>query len=303
LVEKNCQRFLPERKSIIQSIIDSRSHSRFWRYDYRSQSPEEEIDPWNRLSDKSIDFYLFKQVAQREDQNVTIFTDEWRVGYNVETFPTISLLDLSFHGFLPHPYLYQIITRWSGLQFLTCYTEKYLGFGFYITPFQLDLWIGFLITMSTVVGISWVYTKFYFKDSTSMSFSPWLFVLGTMFEETSSAPGQLEKKTFYRLSIGIWCLMVAILTNCYNGLMITDLNSPLPGSKMESFKDLLCDKSLLEKKPDFNITQWIEASKISSYWASVYRVNFGKDRNISVINPYESRDCFRIWTPELQAAI
>jgi hypothetical protein len=98
-----------------------------------------------------------------------------------------------------------------------------------------------------------------------MSFSPWLFVLGTIFEETSSAPANLEKTTFYRLSIGIWCLMVPIFTNCYNGFMITGLNSPLTGSKIESFKDLLCEKSLLEKQPDFNMTQWIETCKISLY--------------------------------------
>jgi hypothetical protein len=87
--------------------------------------------------------------------------------------------------------------------------------------------------------------------------------------------------------------MVAILTNCYNGLMITELNSPLPGIKIESFKDLLCDKSLLETKPDFNIPNWIETSKISSYWNTNYR-------KIPVKNPYETRNCFRIWSPELQ---
>jgi hypothetical protein len=63
LVEKNCQTFLSERISIIQSTIENRSHSRIWWYDIYSPPPEEETNPWNRLSDKSIDFYLFKQVA------------------------------------------------------------------------------------------------------------------------------------------------------------------------------------------------------------------------------------------------
>jgi hypothetical protein len=88
--------------------------------------------------------------------------------------------------------------------------------------------------MSTVVAISSIYVKFYFPTT---PFSPWLFVLGTIFEESSSAPVMLEKKTFYRLSIGIWYLMVVFLTNCYNGLMITGLNSPLPGIKIQSFRD------------------------------------------------------------------
>jgi hypothetical protein len=146
--------------------------------------------------------------------------------------------------------------------------------------------------MSSVVGVCWIYTKYYFKQ-TLMSFSPWLFVLGTIFEETSSAPMKLEKTTFYRLSIGIWCLMVAILTNCYNGLMITGLNSPLPCIKIESFQDLLCDRSLFDAKQEFNITQWMETSKVSRYWNQIYGSTF-------LTNPYESKNCFRIWSQDIE---
>jgi hypothetical protein len=132
-----------------------------------------------------------------------------------------------------------------------------------------------------------------------MSFSPWLFVLGTIFEETSSAPAKIEKKTFYRLSIGIWCLMVAILTNCYNGLMITGLNSPLPGSKIESFQDLLCDRLIFDAEQDFNMTQWAESSKINWYWKQIQDY---WDNNGPIINPYETKDCFRIWSPSSSSA-
>jgi hypothetical protein len=120
--------------------------------------------------------------------------------------------------------------------------------------------------------------------------------------KTSSAPGRLEKKTFYRLSIGIWCLMVVFLTNCYNGLMITDLNSPLPGSKIESFRDLLCDQTLFDVKPDFNITQWMETSKMTWFWDKVQDYFFN-EKNGSLINPYETKECFRIWSPSSASAI
>jgi hypothetical protein len=79
--------------------------------------------------------------------------------------------------------------------------------------------------------------------------------------------------------------------------MITGLNSPLPGIKIQSFRDLLCDRSLFETKnqQDFNITQWIETSKINWFWDKVryYRVNV----NESIMHPYEAKDCFRIWSP------
>jgi hypothetical protein len=197
--------------------------------------------------------YIFNLAAQRENKNVTIYTWSTLPRGLHWTFPTIYWE--AFHHFHNDPQQYWIFVQSTGQKWLTCYEKTYIGFSFYQSPFQLDLWIGFGITMISVIGESWIYLKFYFDDSTSMSFSPWLFVLGTIFEETSSAPAKIEKKTFYRLLIGIWCLMVAILTNCYNGLMITGLNSPLPGIKIESFKDLLCDKSLIENKPDFNMTQ------------------------------------------------
>jgi hypothetical protein len=72
--------------------------------------------------------------------------------------------------------------------------------------------------------------------------------------------------------------------------MITGLNSPLPGSKIESFKDLLCDRSIFDAKQDFNLTQWMDHSKISSYWNQV--ITYWES-----ILSYESRDCFQIWSP------
>jgi hypothetical protein len=73
--------------------------------------------------------------------------------------------------------------------------------------------------------------------------------------------------------------------------MITDLNSPLPGSKIKSFEDLLCDRSLFNAKQDFNITRWLESSKISRYWNQIYGSTF-------LTNPYESKNCFRIWSQD-----
>jgi hypothetical protein len=69
--------------------------------------------------------------------------------------------------------------------------------------------------------------------------------------------------------------------------MITGLNSPLPGIKIESFRDLLCYQSLFETKnlKDFNLTQWVEKTNIGKRW-----------ENVSIVS-YESQNCFRIWSP------
>jgi hypothetical protein len=243
--DANCEKLSQLQESVIEIIWSSyKVYTKYWFSP--GPSIEAESNPFNRFSNKSIDQYLFKEIGQRK--NVTVIKNLERCA-NCAPVSYFALFQTSLNSSLNF-WTANMFTRWSGYKFLTCYTKTYIGFGFYLSPFQLDLWIGFLITMVTVVGVSWIYVKFYFKESTSISFSPWLFVLGTFFEETSSAPASLEKKTFYRLSIGIWCLMVATLTSCYNSLMITGLNSPLPGTQILSFPDLLCDRSLVDAKQD-----------------------------------------------------
>jgi hypothetical protein len=286
-VEDNLEAMKCQQLSKGSSILEI--FRKYWiYYPYWTYTGEEtihvETDPWNRSSTKSINLYLFTQAARRENSNASVgFDSKFR---NLVIFP-VSEDRMRFDGV--EQLMPQVFTKWMGQQWLTCYKRKFMSFNFYWAPFQLELWIWFFITMSSVIGVSWIYTKFYLKDSTPMSFSSWLFVLGTIFEETSSAPTKLENKTFYRLSIGIWCLMVAILTNCYNSLMITGLNSPFPAAKIESFQDLLCDRSPFDAKPDFNLTSWMETSGVFSYW----------DQAVIKNNPLESPDCFRIWSPEL----
>ncbi|OXA37134.1 hypothetical protein Fcan01_28110 [Folsomia candida] len=70
----------------------------------------------------------------------------------------------------------------------------------------------------------------------------WIFILATIFEETGHVPNKIARLTPFRLTFGLWCLMSVVLTNCYNGLMISDLNAPLPSFKARTFNDLVCNK-------------------------------------------------------------
>lgn len=73
------------------------------------------------------------------------------------------------------------------------------------------------------------------------SFSPWMYVLGPLLEDGVPFPLSLEGKGVYRTIFGGWILSCVLLTNFYNGLMITGLNSPLPSTTPETFKELVCD--------------------------------------------------------------
>ncbi|OXA36877.1 hypothetical protein Fcan01_28346 [Folsomia candida] len=52
----------------------------------------------------------------------------------------------------------------------------------------------------------------------------------------------MERRLIFRLVLGSWCLMSVILTNCYNGVMITELNAPHEAWKPTLFDDLVCER-------------------------------------------------------------
>lgn len=130
-----------------------------------------------------------------------------------------------------------IITKNGGFRYLTFYSEQYQSFQIYIAPFQPELWFALLVTVLVLIS---VYQ--YFASHALVSFPGWLTILATIFEESSHIPQEIERKIYFRFTFGFWCLMSVILTNCYNGLMISELNAPLPAFVPETFKDLVCTK-------------------------------------------------------------
>ncbi|OXA53908.1 hypothetical protein Fcan01_10531 [Folsomia candida] len=132
----------------------------------------------------------------------------------------------------------EITVKFTGLEFLTCYKESSIDFQFYITPFQPALWAGLAVSVASIVSVTLL--ALYCIGMHKVLFSPWLFILATLFEEAPPIPGQIEKLSWLRMIFGSWCLMTVILTNCYSGLMITELNAPFKSYTKETFPDLSC---------------------------------------------------------------
>ncbi|OXA49358.1 hypothetical protein Fcan01_15640 [Folsomia candida] len=192
----------------------------------------------------------------------------------------------------------------TGQRFLTCYTSQFLTFEFYLTPFQPGLWIGVAITLVFVVGCLTIFIKLSddCNGNDTASFSPWLHILPTIFEETTSVPSVIEKRQFYRLTFGTWALMASILTNCYNGIMIETLIAPFPGIKILTFKDIFCEEENVWE-PMSNMSAWLKKTKILEYWSQATRIfdnsaaayeNRSELRNYSLENPFELDHCFRL---------
>ncbi|OXA36888.1 hypothetical protein Fcan01_28325 [Folsomia candida] len=133
-----------------------------------------------------------------------------------------------------------VITDITGLEFLTCYRDEYITFQFYITPFKPLMWVMLSISVVTIIVVTTCFT--YLSDFDQISASIWLFVLATIFEEAGSLPRKMERRLIFRLVLGSWCLMSVLLTNCYNGVMITELNAPHKAWNPTVFDHLVCKR-------------------------------------------------------------
>ncbi|OXA39893.1 hypothetical protein Fcan01_25293 [Folsomia candida] len=140
-----------------------------------------------------------------------------------------------------------IVSEFIGYQYVTCSREKYMTFKFYITPFKPWLRGTLFISLILIIAITTTFNSLMGLSNTS--FVPWLFIVATILEEEGHLPENVGRKWFIRLILGAWCLMSVIITNCYNGIMITELNAPLSALHLSNFHQLLChreDKSYTE---------------------------------------------------------
>ncbi|OXA46156.1 hypothetical protein Fcan01_19061 [Folsomia candida] len=86
-----------------------------------------------------------------------------------------------------------------------------------------------------------------------------------MCDDSVRVPKQVEQKNFFRLVAGSWIITSVVITNCYTGLMISDLNSPLPTTNVpETFQDLICEnKAVIQAfKHGENLTEWIRKANL-----------------------------------------
>lgn len=138
-----------------------------------------------------------------------------------------------------------MLTKSRGFKFVSCYAERYISFGFYIAPFQPLTWLLIVISLVSIISAVLVYTKARGTVVLTSSYSTWLSVLAILLDDSVKAPNKLEECIFYRSIFVHWGPVAIILSNCYTGLMITELNSHLKGLRPESFDDLVCNKSYL----------------------------------------------------------
>ncbi|OXA38616.1 Glutamate receptor U1 [Folsomia candida] len=287
----------------IMTFINLATPPKYWYFDVRSLSKQKDnfginitlvndIDPFNPF-DRS-QHYTVEHLAQAmfRKANATLATAvSERINY-----AEIVLEEISYFQYDRT----MVNLKFSGFQFLTCYAESYLSFRFYVDPFQPDLWIGLGICLFVITAIISLYVRY--AKVENVSFSPWLFVLSTLLEEAHPVPIKIDKLTIFRYIFGIWSLMSVILTNCYNGLMISKLNSPLNNVIPETFADLLCEDGAIHSSAYYNssdfLHNWREKLKInliSSYFEGVRFYEFYQNKSfVDLQNRNDSNNCYKL---------
>ncbi|OXA40648.1 hypothetical protein Fcan01_24433 [Folsomia candida] len=110
----------------------------------------------------------------------------------------------------------------------------------------------------------------------------------------------LRKKAFFRTVLGAWFLMSVILTNCYNGIMTSELNAPLQGRHPITFNDLVCSKIKHSKQnPDYVLSIGRNISALDTYVHKAYHKQIRQfmwnlQPNSSLLHPITSFDCFKL---------
>lgn len=204
-----------------------------WERFVRQGAVLRNLNPFNRKQDFFMCVYIAHEIISKS--NCSFFVDgrnyasiwpELRVRMFLSAFPETV-----------------VVTKKIGIQFLTCYTDKFLSFEFYLAPFDGAIWINLILFLIVIIALFSTYRKY--DGSQFNHVAGWLPLFAILFDDSSSVPGQLEKSQFYRIIFGFWGLVAVLLTNCYSSSIVTELNAPLPGERITLWENLLCDEDIV----------------------------------------------------------
>jgi len=118
----------------------------------------------------------------------------------------------------------------NSIRFFTCYSYPALSFHFYVSSFQLQVWIA--IILSGMLIATFLKCYIYYNISKTLNFSTAMFYFSIFMEESYSIPSKIGKNKVYRTATILWLLTAVVLTNTYISHVTSGLNAPLTGEKL-----------------------------------------------------------------------
>jgi len=124
------------------------------------------------------------------------------------------------------------------IKLFTCYEEPKVSFYIYVSPFDPITWLLILIHAALI----WIIFHILICSQNTMtsSYSPILFILGTIIDEAYDVPQSFKRLAAFRILIIGWVLTSMLLSNCYQSLLVVELNSPLKGQPPISAHQMVC---------------------------------------------------------------
>ncbi|OXA42031.1 hypothetical protein Fcan01_23178 [Folsomia candida] len=177
-----------------------------------------------------------------------------------------------------------IVSKINGYTYLSCYSDNYVSFKFYLAPFQPATWLSLIISLFVVISVLSMSTNW---RPDRFSTPAWLYASGTLFAQCYVPLWKIEIP-YFRILFNIWCLMLVILSNGYTGLITTELNSPFPTSHPEVWEDLVCKK--LPSPEDNSTSAYHIGNQFGTYVEKLIRVTQTREKLLMS----EPDNCFHL---------
>jgi len=104
----------------------------------------------------------------------------------------------------------------------TCYARPFLSFRMYAMPFDKYIWciIPLYVIVLTLIVVIYLYWTQHFFSCLVLSF-----LVGALLEDFCCLPRKMWKLKFVKCVLTPWLFAVVILSNCYTGIVISEVNS------------------------------------------------------------------------------
>jgi len=115
--------------------------------------------------------------------------------------------------------------------FVTCDgVSKPISFKFYAKPYDTTFWVIFLTSVFLTLPLALVILQYAHTLGRKLDFVGVMvrFLVSTTLEVSPTIPVTYEQKfqDGTKLTLGLWLLVIVILTNAYKGIIVSDLTSP-----------------------------------------------------------------------------
>lgn len=251
--------------------------------------PHPTMNPFNLWSFSSVHVYM-AVIAVKAGTNATIC---------INKFGPRLFVELQIENDLRND-IESEFTQSFGFKFLSCYSEKYFSFDFYLAPFKLTLWLGLSITLAITCAI---FQAYMFVKTGEVSFTVSLSFISLLLDDFTSVPESIANGLFYRLIFTVWGPVAVLIINCYGGLLVSELNAPLESVRPQTVEDLICkSRHLLDSRVVQNISSLakeLNFESYSAYWGNLDCSTPGFCLTPSSKIDYASNECFSILSPAL----